>query len=83
MFGPVGLREAPVRNVADEHVFEAVRLLAADRGALLRKHEVAQQQVLERLLHGVEVGRKPFDGARPEHPSDHGRALEDRLRCAR
>ena len=41
------LGEPRVRDLADEHVLEAVRRLARDRGTRLAEDELAQQQVFE------------------------------------
>ncbi len=74
------LREAAVRDLADEEVLEPVRRLAGDRRARLAEQELPREEVVEQLVDVLEVGRKVLDRARPEHPADDGCALEQRLR---
>ena len=80
MLGAVGLGETRVGDLADEHVLEAVGGLAGDRGARLVEHELSAQQVLERRVERVELGREAHQRALPERPADHGRPLQQRLR---
>ena len=77
--GPRSLDEPGVGDVANEHVLEAVRMLAGDRGAALTGDEVAQQQVVEHRLDFLELGHQVSDGAFPEDAADHRRALEQAL----
>ena len=55
VFGAPGLRQTAVRDLADEHVLEAIRRLAADRRTLFAGDEVAQEQVVEQVLELVRV----------------------------
>jgi hypothetical protein len=47
VFGAPGLRQTAVRDLADEHVLEAIRRLSANRRTLFSCDEVAQEQVVE------------------------------------
>ena len=79
-----GLRQARVRDLADEDVLEAERLLAGDRRALLVRQEIAQHEVVQRVLDLLaEVGRQMRKRARPEDPSDHRRALQQEFLARR
>ena len=70
MVGAGGLREARIRDLADQHVLEAERLLAADRGALLGSDEVAQEEIVQSLLDLFGLSGEPLDRAGPERPTD-------------
>ena len=76
---PRGLREARVRDVADEDVLEAIGLLVGERRARLVDDEVSQLEVLESVLDAVTV-RQMLDRAGPEAPADHRCPLHHRLR---
>ena len=69
------LGQPRVRDLPDQHVLEAEGRLAGDRGTLLAKHELPQQQVVEQRLH-VEVRRDVLDSALPEDPADDSRSLQ-------
>ena len=69
------LGQPRVRDLPDQHVLEAEGRLAGDRGALLAKHELPQQQVVEQRLH-VEVRSDVLDSALPEDPADNSRSLQ-------
>ena len=71
-----------VRDLPDQHVLEAEGGLAGDRGTLLAKHELAQQQVVEQRLH-VEVRGDVRDGALPEDAADDSCSLQQHLGVGR
>ena len=75
---PRRLGQACVGDLADEHVLETERDLAADRRARLGEQEVAEQQVVDRLADVLDVRREVLDGAGPEDPADHGSSTEHR-----
>src|SRR4029450_14007553 len=76
-----GFRQARVRDVADEHVLEAVGGLVLERGARLADDQVAEQQVLDRVVDAL-APCQVLDRAGPEGTADDRRPLEDGLRDA-
>ncbi len=79
---PLSLREAAVRDVADQHVAEAERDLARDGGERLAREQLAVDEIGER---GVDVERRIQLGDRPapEHAADEGAVTHDRPRRGR
>ena len=76
--GARGLREPAVRDLADEHVLELERVLAADRRARLAHDEIARDELLERALDVVHVRRQMLERAAHEEPAHGGSALDQR-----
>src|SRR5215211_8867399 len=76
VLGPRSLRETAVRDLADQHVLEAVGLLAGDRRAGLGDHEVARKPLVDDAVDVLDLRRQPGDRAAPKRPPDHGCALE-------
>ena len=74
--------QARVGHVADEHMLEHVLRLAGDRGRRPLEHELAAAQRLKRGVEIVDL-HEAAQGAVPEDPPDHRRALRDALlvRC--
>src|SRR5579864_5468353 len=70
------LREAAVGDLADEHVPELVRLLAADRRPRLPHDQVAQEQTVERDTDALDVRRELGERTRHEHAAHRRRPLE-------
>ena len=81
--GAGGLGERGVRDLADQHVLEAVRDLAREAGVRLSRQEIADEQVVERVVEIVaEVGRQRGEGRVGEDAPEDGRALKQDLRAA-
>ena len=78
--GARALREAGIRDLADEHVLELEGLLAADRGALLAKHEVAEEQVVEQRDDVLDIRGEVSERAADEDAAHDGRALDEATR---
>ena len=76
---PRRLREARVRDVTDEDVLEAIRLLIGEGRLGLVDDEIAQLEVVERVLDALPV-REVLDRAGPEAAADYRRPLQRRLR---
>jgi hypothetical protein len=74
--GARALREAGVGDLADQHVLELERLLAADRRPLLAHDEVAEEEAVEALRDVVDVRREVLERAAHEQPPHRGGALE-------
>ena len=74
-------RQARVGDVANEYVLEAIRGLVLERRARLSDDQVAEQEVVDRLVDAL-AAREVFDRAGPEGATDHGGPLEHLLRDA-
>ena len=76
------LREAGVRDLADQRVLEPVRGLPRDRGARLAEQELALEEIVEQRVVIGDVRRQMLERPAPEDPPDDRPALEERL-CVR
>ena len=66
---PLGARNLPVRDIADQDVLERELRLAVDRAAPRALHELLLLQRMQLLLADTER-------AEPEHLADHRRVLQ-------
>ena len=73
---PLRLRQASVRDVADEDVAEAIRDLAGHRRQWLARQQLPVDEVGERGVH-VELGIELADRAAPEDAADDRAVPQD------
>ena len=81
--GARSLRQPRIRDLADEHVLELERLLAADRGSVLAENEVAEEQVVEHGIDVRDVRREVSEGAPEEHAAHDRSPLDEPARHRR